>query len=635
MTREAELVGTMVDLGDTLCDDFDIVDLLTRLSDGLVAVLSVDAAGIILVDDAGELRVVASSSGEMRGLEVLELQSDEGPCLDCIRLGAAVSVDDLTSETVRWREFAPRAVDAGFRSADAVPMRLRDELIGAVNLFRHGAGGLDATEVRIAQAFADIATIAILQHRALDESRSMSGQLQSALSSRVVIEQAKGIVAERAGIGLEEAFVRLRRTARDGNRRLDDVAAEVVGGRGGAVARTGAPVHTTETRRSRATATVDVDDGEKRSAPAGEGHRPSSHEETSMSTPPPSPAPSAPPSTGPSPGSADVELDRERTFGGDGVDVEREIRVIDLSASSSQGAIDDAIWSAASEIGFFQVVGHGIDVDEVERAFALAEAFFALPEDTKARRSMPSGTNSGWEFRSQKRPSTGTLDHKETFQVTISRMDTHDLWPTEDELAGFRSTMEAFEAANHAIAMRVLSTFARRLGFDDDFFAERHDRSSSRYQSTLRLLHHLPMATADLRPGEWRAGAHTDFDCLTLLHQREGQSGLQVCPGAAAAARSSDAPLGWTDVEPSAGTITCNIGDMLMRWSDGALPSTLHRVRMPRPDEVDGDELGPRYSMAYFAQADCDAVIESPSGSFEPITAADYLQQRIAANFSR
>ena len=340
-------------------------------------------------------------------------------------------------------------------------------------------------------------------------------------------------------------------------------------------------------------------------------------------------------------GSAESELAKERTFGGDGVDVEREIRVVDLSTvdpgdgpSPARDAIDDAIWSAAAETGFFQVVGHGISQDDVDEAFAVAERFFALPTEVKERRSMPSGTNSGWEFKSQKRPSTGTYDHKETYQVTISRMDLHDLWPSDDELAGFRATMEAFEAANHALAMRILSSFARRLGFDDGFFADRHDRTSPEYQSTLRLLHYLPMSTSDLVPGEWRAGAHTDFDCLTLLHQREGQRGLQVCPGAEAAARSSDAPLGWTDVEPTAGTVTCNIGDMLMRWSDGALPSTLHRVRMPRPDEVDGDELGPRYSMAYFAQADRDAVIESPSGAFDPITAADYLQQRIAANFA-
>ena len=247
---------------------------------------------------------------------------------------------------------------------------------------------------------------------------------------------------------------------------------------------------------------------------------------------------------------------------------------------------------------------------------------------------MPPRTNSGWEFKTQKRPSTGTYDHKETYQVTITRMDEHDLWPTDDELAGFRATLESFEAANRELAMRLLSSFARKLGFPDDFFTERHDPTSPEYQSTLRILHYLPMAAADLAPGEWRAGAHTDYDCLTLLHQREGQRGLQLCPGAEAASRDADAPLGWTDIEPAAGTVTCNIGDMLMRWSDDQLPSTLHRVRLPRADEIDGDQLDARYSIAYFAQADRDALIESPSGKHAPITAADYLQQRIAANFA-
>jgi len=334
-------------------------------------------------------------------------------------------------------------------------------------------------------------------------------------------------------------------------------------------------------------------------------------------------------------GSVEAELSKERTFGGDGVDVEREIRIVDFAdPAMTEADIDDAIWSAAAETGFFQVTGHGIPQADVDAAFVIAEAFFALPTEAKERRSMPPGTNSGWEFKSQKRPSTGTYDHKETFQVTISRMEQYDLWPTDDELADFRRTLESFEAANHALAMRILESFARKLGFPDAFFTERHDPASPEYQSTLRILHYLPMDADDLAPGEWRAGAHTDFDCLTLLHQREGQRGLQVCPGADAATRRSDAPLGWTDVEPVAGTVTCNIGDMLMRWSDDQLPSTLHRVRMPRPDEFDGDHVGPRYSIAYFAQADCDAVIESPSGAHAPITAADYLHQRIAANFA-
>lgn len=330
-------------------------------------------------------------------------------------------------------------------------------------------------------------------------------------------------------------------------------------------------------------------------------------------------------------GSADRELAKEATFGGMGVEVDTPIEVIDISANSNrQAEVDDLLWAAATQTGFFQITGHGIEQTMIDEAFALAAGFFSLPAEVKAERSMPERTNSGWEFKTQRRPSTGTLDEKESYQITRSRMEALDLWPTEEQLAGFRSTMLAFEAANHAVAMRVLSSFARKLGFDDHFFTERHDPESPKYQSTLRLLHYLPMRAEDLDPTIWRAGAHTDYDCLTLLHQLPGQRGLQVSPGSDAAQRTNPAePLQWTSVEPVDGVITCNIGDMLMRWSDDALPSTLHRVRMPRADE----DLGARYSIAYFAQADRDAAIESPSGAFAPITAADYLTQRVNANF--
>lgn len=330
-------------------------------------------------------------------------------------------------------------------------------------------------------------------------------------------------------------------------------------------------------------------------------------------------------------GSADHELAKEATFGGVGIEVDRTIDVIDMSDfDARRDEIDESLWRAATETGFFQLVGHGIEQSTIDAAFGFAERFFALPEHIKAERAMPQASNSGWEFKTQRRPSTGTLDEKESFQVTRSRMDGLGLWPTEEQLSGFREAMLIFEEANHAVSMQVLSSFARRLGFPDEFFTERHDPSSSHYQSTLRLLHYLPMRVEDLDPTIWRAGAHTDYDCLTLLHQMPGQRGLQVSPGSEAAQRKDpEQPLEWTSIEPTEGVITCNIGDMLMRWSDEQLPSTLHRVRMPRADEY----LGPRYSIAYFAQANRDAVIESPSGSFQPITAADYLTQRIQANF--
>ena len=321
-------------------------------------------------------------------------------------------------------------------------------------------------------------------------------------------------------------------------------------------------------------------------------------------------------------GTAETELARERTFRGRlGTDVDREIPRISLADFHTRfDQIADALWHAAARVGFFQLTDHGIDAAQIDEAFAMAERFFALEPEIKARRPLRPGTNSGWEDRAQVRPSTGTTDQKESFQITLPRMAALDLWPTEAELPGFVATMTAFEQANRSVAMQVLSCIADRLGFEREFFAARHDPTAPGYQSTLRLLHYFPVAEADA--SLWRAGAHTDYDCLTLLHQRAGQHGLQVCPGAAADAYE------WTSVPPDPGVITCNIGDMLMRWSDDRLRSTLHRVRMPGPTE----DLGPRYSLAFFAQADRDAVIQGPAGTYPPITAHDYLQQRIAAN---
>ena len=335
---------------------------------------------------------------------------------------------------------------------------------------------------------------------------------------------------------------------------------------------------------------------------------------------------------------ADSELSRERTLGGPGREVARPIPRIDLSnREARQAEIDDALWAAAVDVGFFQLVNHGIEQTLIDDAFARAEAFFALPAAAKGRWALPEGTNSGWESRSQVRPSTGTVDQKESYQITRHRMERFGLWPDEEELPGFRPAMLAFEERNRELAMVVLGSFARKLGFPGHFFSERHDPDSPTYQSTLRLLHYLPLEgdgelAAD-GADEWRAGAHTDFDCLTLLHQVPGQHGLQVAPGREAVERAGEGSIGelaWAPVEPAPGVVTCNIGDMLMRWSDDALRSTLHRVRMPRPGEYQGS----RYSIAFFAQADTDAVIEGPAGRYGPITAGDYLRQRIDANFT-
>ena len=230
MSREERLVRTMVHLADTLVDEFDVVDLLSVLADRCVEVLDVAAAGIMLARAGGGLHVVASSSETSRTLELFEVQSAEGPCLDCYRLGHAVVNEDLATAVPRWPHFAPVALEAGFRSAHALPMRLRGNVIGALNFFRTGEGAIDEEDVTAAQALADVATIAILQHRVALEAQTLNEQLNFALNSRIAIEQAKGVLAEQAGIDVDEAFRRLRAHARHHNRRLVEVAQDVVEG---------------------------------------------------------------------------------------------------------------------------------------------------------------------------------------------------------------------------------------------------------------------------------------------------------------------------------------------------------------------------------------------------------------------
>jgi transcriptional regulator with GAF, ATPase, and Fis domain len=230
MPREALLARTLVELADTLVADFDVVELLTLLADRCVEVLEVGAAGLMLAGPDGELRVMASSSEAMRVLELFELQSKEGPCLDCYLAGKPVVDQDLARVTSRWPLFAAEAVAAGFHSVQALPLRWRGTVIGALNLFHVGSGEMLAPDVEAAQALADVATIAILQNRASLEAQVINQQLQHALNSRIVIEQAKGMVAQREGLNMEQAFSALRAHARNHNLRLVDVAEAVIRG---------------------------------------------------------------------------------------------------------------------------------------------------------------------------------------------------------------------------------------------------------------------------------------------------------------------------------------------------------------------------------------------------------------------
>ena len=228
--REQTLAETFVVLADTLVADFDVVDFLHGLADRCVRLLAVDAAGLMLADQRGSLRVVASSSEQARLVELFQLQHEEGPCLECFQDGRPVAEPELAVAGQRWPSFAPAAVDAGFAAVQALPMRLRDEVIGAMNLFMNAPGQLDDGGLRVGQALADVATIGLLQERSLRHQEVLAEQLQGALNSRVAIEQAKGVLAERLGLDMGYAFELLRGQARIQNRRLAELATAVAAG---------------------------------------------------------------------------------------------------------------------------------------------------------------------------------------------------------------------------------------------------------------------------------------------------------------------------------------------------------------------------------------------------------------------
>ncbi len=224
--REQRIAETFVQLADTLVADFDVIDFLQVVASRCVELLDVAAAGLVLADPGGSLVPMAASDERARLLELFEVQNDEGPCRDCYRLGAAVVNVDLDAARERWPRFAPQALSRGFHSANALPLRLRSEVIGSLNLF-HGTGGLGSKQLRLAQALADAATIGILQQRTIRHGEVVAGQLQAALTSRIVIEQAKGVLSERLQISIDEAFGVLRTAARSRNQLLSDLAREV------------------------------------------------------------------------------------------------------------------------------------------------------------------------------------------------------------------------------------------------------------------------------------------------------------------------------------------------------------------------------------------------------------------------
>jgi GAF domain-containing protein len=224
-----KLAEIFVSVADTLVDDFDVVDLLYNLVTRSVELFGASAAGLLLSDDRGTLRVASASSEGARHLELFQIQHQEGPCLDCFRSGRPVSTQRLDTEATRWPTFAASATAQGFVSGLALPMRLRGQVIGALNLLsEHSAPPIAAEEIPLAQALADVATIAIMQDRLARSREELAEQLQSALNSRVVIEQAKGALATRLDIDHNRAFALIRARARSKRRMLIDVAGEVI-----------------------------------------------------------------------------------------------------------------------------------------------------------------------------------------------------------------------------------------------------------------------------------------------------------------------------------------------------------------------------------------------------------------------
>lgn len=226
--REEQLFNTFATLSDTLVDDYDIVELLQTLVESCAAVFDITAAGLLLADSEGRLEVVASTSEASRLVEVMQLSAEAGPCIECFITGQTVSVSDISQAPDEWARFRQSAAEQGFASVFAIPLRLRTEVIGALNLLREETGELNAVDARAARALANVATIGILHERSLRETSAVRDQLQYALDARVVIEQAKGVLSHTHGITTDAAFELLRSYSRTHHEKLAATALQIV-----------------------------------------------------------------------------------------------------------------------------------------------------------------------------------------------------------------------------------------------------------------------------------------------------------------------------------------------------------------------------------------------------------------------
>ncbi len=218
------LAAVLIDVADTLVDEFDLIDFLQRVTTHASDLVAARICGLMLADQRGRLRLMAASDERAGMLELFQAQTEEGPCQDCFRDGLPVIVADLQEVRDRWPQFAPHAVAAGIKAVHAFPLRLRGDVIGALNMFGPDAGEMDDADVRVVQAVADVATIALLQARSISRGEQLTGQLQFALNSRIVVEQAKGYLAHLHDESPDEAFTRMRTYCRERGLMLSDVA---------------------------------------------------------------------------------------------------------------------------------------------------------------------------------------------------------------------------------------------------------------------------------------------------------------------------------------------------------------------------------------------------------------------------
>ena len=226
-TREARVSAAFVSLTEKLVSEFDLVDLMHTLIDACIDLLNTDAGGLLLADANADLQLMASSTEDVDIMEVVQLAAEAGPCWECFTTGRAITMGDIEKDGGSWPEFQRSALKTGYRSVHATPMRLHGRTIGSMNLFHTKVGALNERDIALAQALTDVATIAILQERGTRQLRDLSTQLQGALDSRIVIEQAKGLIAQSLNISLDEAFAILRNHARSTNQSLQTVAGAV------------------------------------------------------------------------------------------------------------------------------------------------------------------------------------------------------------------------------------------------------------------------------------------------------------------------------------------------------------------------------------------------------------------------